>query len=596
MIKTDKYFEDYAKYCDIADIFNKYKANYGKVFAVNWLNYQNENGPDLLFQILSREDSLIGQNARDNMVKSVSEETDSLGAVYALFDICYKYGDIANCEALQEITLCRLLKNLSKAYKADKQNINSSINLFANALLYLARAGLASEFKFYQCLFAAIKIAKADSHALRTSIFAGVNLKPALPAPFKKVAFLFTWAGSMAMHAPLITHLGPKLVDIVVLFAREQGGEALKEFETIGFNIKYGKEHLHEYDLFICELHQSYGVPISKPIIMISHSIDDFAWGYAPMRASLCLLAAAGFAKAAGIALEDGESAYVPTSLNLCPLVATGPYHLDTYRNLTKSDLKELIQEKYGFPVTSLPYVLVLEDLVSPYRSLVRLVNYIAKFATVILKPIKLLDHRNYLGMVDKNVLVIKNKILGNNLLRHAADFIICSYKSGSIVSSVLLGTTPVLAYCHRMVKDKSERFRSLIPETYTNLIMKDCDPLHILGIANPAEELTAFLHKQNKIFDIVRLEPIRHAILGSEYTDWFHSNLHIMQSFFGSYSIEDASKQSAKIIMEFIKTGGRVEQMDGLCFASSKDLEKMKQVLYNKYPAMAGKIRHNAE
>lgn len=219
----------------------------------------------------------------------------------------------------------------------------------------------------------------------------------------------------------------------------------------------------------------------------------------------------------------------------------TGPYHFGDWlekRFLDKSVLRAELEEKLKTELDpSKPVVAFLESWYNHPGQMKAALEKLAPHVNLIIKKLMPLDIKGaYLWPDDS---------FAPNLLRFASDFILASYRSGTLTSSTMLGLPVIPYYTSLISKDWFTRskwgsYKLLMPENYEGKDM--C--VDILTKINPPIDL----------FETDRLLERMNS------RDWWISYQQALpgaqKAIFGDYEIEGAAARAARLLARITGTG----------------------------------------
>lgn len=353
---------------------------------------------------------------------------------------------------------------------------------------------------------------------------------------------------------PVLKHISPDSIDVVL---QKKDKDTIYNSQIENYTILYGDEHLKKYKYIIIDANTL----ANKKIKNLDCNFIGYPHGSdANLVSILNHLSLAIFESKNQMInsnvlpcspLPDWYT--LPARANYkCELCYTGPYHIGEFlerRHEEKAKIKTELAEQLGIDIPNdKPLVFMLEDEICHMGQIAYAANRMARYATVIFKALlPPTDPRMTKFSSDVHVL---RGIFVPNLLRFAADFVCCSYMSGSFTTSVMLGQN-VLPYYSRLVNTHNLKKASFHMKRYDSISPSDQE------LRSAKHVLYSKFHEAGKLLDLVNTESFKKAILGTEYRDWYQTVLPSLQKeAFGDYLLEGAPQKTANYIMRFIEEG----------------------------------------
>ena len=218
-----------------------------------------------------------------------------------------------------------------------------------------------------------------------------------------------------------------------------------------------------------------------------------------------------------------------------------GPYHFGDWlekRFLEKSVLYAELEEKLKRELDpSKPVVAFLESWYNHPGQMKAALEKLAPHVNLIIKKLTPMDIPGaYLWPDDS---------FAPNLLRFASDFILASYRSGTLTSSTMLGL-PVIPYYTSLVsqdwfvRSKWTSYKLLMPEKYEGKDM--C--VDILTTINPP-------------IDLLETDKLLERMNSPDWWRAYQQALPAAQkAIFGEYEIEGAAARAARLLVRITGTG----------------------------------------
>ncbi len=367
----------------------------------------------------------------------------------------------------------------------------------------------------------------------------------------KEFAFCVDGPKEINYFAPVIKNLPPDLVDILLMnYGRPLDQEGLEKISSWGYSASF-----LEHD----KIGKYHSVAISSMLLNPDWTEFDFSRTRKPNLIALFhatdLLGCAQKMAANSYILANQRQAEMPEPGKTTPasdpslfaklmelpremtnqFAFSGPYHLgewDQKRHTPKEALKEELEGVMGikFPAGK-PLVLFMEDEFLHAGQAVPALEALAKNVNLVVKPTRL-------GAIP-GAFLWQDPSYAPNLLRFAADFILCGYHSGTLSTATMLGLRAIPYYTPLIHWDgKRNKFSS-----------------HLAYMPGyfPGKHICVDIIKDfNKPLNLMETESILDRITDENYWQEYQKRLPLAQkNIFGDYVIDNAAEKTAKLILQ---------------------------------------------
>lgn len=429
------------------------------------------------------------------------------------------------------------------------QQFSTHYNAFLQALNICSRAITLQNDKYYYDTYRCIL--NSFLHRFKTNDSSNTKKKDTIALYSHRIE-------GLKYILPVLRCLPPDFIDII-LGEKDNTTDTINKFQIGNYNIKYGNENVKDYKYILIDVSALMTVKGIKEqncnFIGYPHATDARLEGVCEYL-SLAIFASKNQMTSPKVLsctpLPDWYT--LPAHANYkCELCYTGPYHIGEFlerRHEEKIKIKAELAEQLQIEIPrDKPLIFILEDEFCHMGQLSYAANHMTQYATVIFKsllPIR--DPR--LTKFNNDVYMLRGPF-APNLLRFAADFVCCGYMSGSFTTSVMLGQN-VLPYYSRLVRRRTMPTPYFPQQPYDKFMSLPEPPFR-----SATHIIYSKFYTENKLLDLANAASFKEAILGTEYKDWYQSNLPSLQKeAFGDYLLEGAPQKTADYIMRFVKEG----------------------------------------
>lgn len=401
-----------------------------------------------------------------------------------------------------------------------------------------------------------VNISKYTNNELLSNILYEKLLKMNLPYKYEyktgKIAFCVGFVSEINFYKPVLNFFHKNEIDVIMLRDPEFDDYKCNDFNIVPLK----KVNISSYITVVCDINSLHYLPNNLTnIIGVSHDASTSCPEQYLKKLScfICTNKKTNLYSNIMILNEFFKKYLKLINCNYkCEVAYTGPYHirnLHMYKNLTKHDKYNNLCEIAGKELPrDKPIIAFFEDQLSNENQIAFTINKLQQFCTVIYKPIFSAD--NIKDKISNDTILCERWGFSPNVLRFSVDFVLAGYQSGTFLSSNMLGV-PVIGFYSRLITKKAQLIQR--PCFWTAKIPKYIDILN----CNAQNILLYKYYKANYLFDLLDIERIKNAILGTEYLDWYHKNLLSLQKeAFGDYMLEGAAEKTAEYIMRFAREG----------------------------------------
>lgn len=360
----------------------------------------------------------------------------------------------------------------------------------------------------------------------------------------------------------VLQYVGPDKADLC--FVKKKGDIDLESYGLGSFNVIEDISLIRYYgcifvdDFWLKDLYRDFGYIIYKftqRIICYTHSIDFSGYDL-----SICSCFITSHSKAIdpsqnifmdGLSDRTRKMIRQISPLQKSEIAVTGPFHIGEYleRRKTKQEYRRELEEYLEMKLPDeKPVLAVFDNIATLPGQLLVAINKLAMDFTVIFKERNTLDRVRHVALSPEVILYRGGR--SPNTLRFGADFILAGYEAATFYTSVMLGLD-VIPYYTRYIRHFWVTGGKTLP--YSCLIPQMITPMN----ATSKNILLDIFHRAGHLFDILKTEEIKKAVLGNEYLEWYHTNLpRIQRETFGDYLLEGAPEKTAEYILRFAKDG----------------------------------------
>lgn len=406
------------------------------------------------------------------------------------------------------------------------------------------------------------RLAGAQKYAgLRLAIFA-LHLqarKAASPhsaeGSFQKPLAFAIESHSIHFFESVILQFSPQEAEIVIPSVTTGGVAKISPDSPLtSYIVSYGVENLSKYKCIVLDSMVKYDPLLGQRVIGVAHAVDNYFSGQYLENLHGIICMSRNYAIGTGIELLPDECDFV-ASIDpdaKCEKAYSGPYHASQWLSADRIQLRALICAEYGI-ADDRPFILFMEDEVCQHGQIVHCITELSKFCHVFFKPLLIHSKPKLMGKLGVNTHVVNTPDLAPNVLRFGCDYIFASFYSGTLLSSVMLGLTPLCYYS----KYYYSPHKMATPAHVDNYI--DSRPTwqeEAFGFRDPKISLLRFLRSRGMMFDLLDHTRIRRAITGGAMAKFYETNRQQIDGFFGHFYRDDAHLRTAALIHRFSKEG----------------------------------------
>lgn len=407
------------------------------------------------------------------------------------------------------------------------------------------------------------KLAPGDKNAARRhrslmqSLILPMRDTGAAPGRRRKKLCIFDGASSLSYMSAVIRNIPPEEIDIVA--RAEPYSQEFLDSIGLGSYACYGRERYGDYQYAITDANMYANSPYKaqpgQQMICYWHGSDAIGARIRPGMGAF-ILPFQNSAEFYALLLAGDEYKLLPDipKDKRCEITYTGPFHIERPR-LDRRQLRAKIEEDYGIALPAdKPLVFILHSECIPDEHYIYAANRIAEYATVLFKPLDIFPE-SARKRLDSRIALVSKRLMADNTLRFAADFIMAEFMGGSCTSSLMLGL-PVMPFYSRVCEHKFTPGK-YHPRLYQNYFYSPGRNEFIGQDINPKLLLLNYLRDHNLLFDILDSARIRDTILSNSLEATFAPHLPLLQlGVFGSYFQDDAARQTAERIRYFANHG----------------------------------------
>lgn len=484
---------------------------------------------DIALALTKRDYCLINEEAALNIIeKALKKSPENLEIAGTYYRLCTKKGN--SIESAQ-----RMLENIAEAHKAGKLTsyaVYDAIKLFDE----LKTRNIAAN----DCKWRFInQIANPESGRSAKLCLYGLYIY-------------------MPHVAPILAHMPSDSVDLVFDKPSVELTEYLRKSGLDRFKVFYGYENCLRYDMIWGE-HAACCKYTDKRTITFSHGTDSWFPPSVCNQLSAVIYQYETVAANGTVLLTNKDKALkaqLPAE-SITEIAYTGPFHTDTELfNLSKQEIRKKIAEEYNiFLPPEKPVIFFLTDELCLPSHIAYCVSKLSEYCTVIFKPWFI--YPPY-GKLPESVITFQNPQMNNNLLRLGADFIFCSFTSGTLMSSVMLGL-PIIPYYSRAVKIQNYGYEATIPQPIETWIDKHemYDEYKNISKSIPKYKLMKEFADRNFLFDLLKTSQIKKAITEKDFLQKYNEQLpEIQKKVYGNYMKKGSARKTAELILRMARTG----------------------------------------
>lgn len=383
-------------------------------------------------------------------------------------------------------------------------------------------------------------------HSCIETLFSSINLKePALP---DGKFCVYTYAESLAYIREIIKNIPPDEVDIIIKFNNYHpsllAGLGLENYRIVDAS------QLSSYKKIFADYCCRPEYVKGQVVLAYFHSADG-AGAFMPGEVAGYIVVNKAAAIQDGIELIDDEYRWLSCigTGHKTEMAYTGPFNVGRPETEDRADLKAQLEARMGIELDpDKPLVYFPEVDYHPLPLLYRAARKISEFANVIYKPYYPPSLK-----ASGTLFLCNDKAYSNNLLRFAADYILASFLSGTLTSSLMLGLSVIPYYTRAMIrgpKYKPQRFQAFLP--YEPILPHDrYSNRHFM------DSCRSYMHANGLLVDLLDTERIRRIISGKDENPiaGHHSDF-IRKEIFGDFTPWEAAPKTAALIRRFFQTG----------------------------------------
>lgn len=363
----------------------------------------------------------------------------------------------------------------------------------------------------------------------------------------------------LAYTVPVVQCLPYFLVDIVIDAETPQDDKFISEYNLGKFRIRKGHYLLKEYKIILTEqhefssLHNNLNLRDIK-LIILTVGLDSYL--YYQYETSLFIaeteyqtdLETFKFHVKNWTRAQREALGTIPHQQK-CEYAYSGLYHFGKYLNPAERDkrklraeLEEMVQRKIP---SGKPLIAFFTDTVILHNQSAYGLNKLADSCTIVAKFLHLSDPIK--AMLNPGIIIYDDPSFAPNVMRFAADWIICGFMGGTALSSLALGLPLITVYSRLQLHigdpksqifawDKFLKASHRFPQDYS---------------------LWRYYRYWKKHFDILDYQAIKKAIFEPAYLEWYRENIgELQKKIFGQYLLENAPQATAELVLRFASDG----------------------------------------